>query len=108
MVDGFGYWIYVIHPSTLNVLGYVIAPASTPPSYSLSAGWNMLGFKPQPTLTSETVGTYLSSISGKYDANAVWIYDNPTGSWIRADGSTPIPVGEALWVYMTTPASLRP
>ncbi|MGA8905543.1 MAG: hypothetical protein WB661_11120, partial [Candidatus Bathyarchaeia archaeon] len=70
--------------------------------------WNLIGFKPQPMVVSETVGTYLSSIIGDYNVNSVWLYDNPTGSWIRATGSTPIPVGEALWVYMTTPATLRP
>ena len=110
MQDGFGYWIYVTTPSTLNVLGYVIAlPPSIPPSYSLSAGWNLVGFKPQPDPTlSVSVSVYLTSVSGDYNVNSVWIYDNPSGTWIRTTGSTPIPVGEALWVYMTTPATLRP
>ena len=109
MQDGYGYWIYMTSPDTLYVNGYVIPlPPSLPPSYSLAAGWNLLGFKPQPTVASETVSTYLSSINGEYAVNNVWLYDNPTGSWIRATGSTMIPVGEALWVYMTTPATLRP
>ena len=108
MQDGFGYWIYVTDPFTFKLLGYVIAPASAPPSYSLSAGWNLVGFKPQPTIGPGTVGTYLTSVTGDYSTNNVWLYDNPTATWIRATGSTPIPVGEALWVYMTTPATLRP
>jgi len=110
MQDGFGYWIHVTNPSTLTELGYVFAPPpSTPPSYTLSAGWNLLGFKPQPDPTApETVSVYLTSITGDYNTNNVWIYDNPTSTWVRATGSTSIPVGEALWVYMTTPATLRP
>ena len=109
MQDGFGYWIYMTKSDTLFVVGNVISPPpATPPTYKLSAGWNLLGFKPQPTVAPETVSTYLTSISGNYNTNNVWLYDNPTGTWIRATGASPIPVGEALWVYMTTPAALRP
>ncbi len=106
MRDGFGYWIYVTQPSTLHVLGYVIPPAGSPPAYSLSVGWNLVGFKPQPDPTTpETVSVYLTSITGKYDASNVWIY---TGSWVRATGSTSLTPGEAMWILVTTPATLRP
>ena len=55
MVDGLGYWINMTHADTLYVLGYVILPASSPPTYSLSTGWNLIGFKPGPTIQSEPV-----------------------------------------------------
>jgi len=108
MQDGVGYWIYMTKADKLNVVGYVIAPApASPPAYSLSSGWNLVGYKPQPDASAtETVSKYLSSISGDY--SAVWIYDNPSGTWIRGTGSTQIQVGDALWVCMTTPATLRP
>ena len=107
MTDGNGYWISMTKPDVLYVNGTVIPPGSAPAAYRLSAGWNLVGFKPQPDPTvSETLSTYLSSISGDY--SAVWLYDNPTGTWIRATSSTSIPVGEALWVYVTIPNTLRP
>jgi hypothetical protein len=110
MVDGNGYWIYMRMADTLYVGGYVIAPGSLPPSYSLLVGWNLVGFKPQPTVEDETVGTYLSSIASpvKYDVNNVWLYDNLGDTWIRATNSTSVYPGDATWILMTTPAILTP
>jgi predicted GH43/DUF377 family glycosyl hydrolase len=110
MVDGNGYWIYMTGPDTLTVAGGVILPASTPPTYSLVAGWNLVGFKPQPTVQNETVGQYLNSISGEYDSNSVWIYDNAGASWIRAQDTTWLVPGQAMWIFVTASAgaTLRP
>ena len=108
MQDGVGYWIYMTKADTLNVGGYVIPPAGSPPTYSLSPGWSLIGFKPQPTLASETVGTYLTSITGDYNTNSVWLYDNTSQSWIRADSPYLVQPGQAMWVLMTASATLRP
>jgi kumamolisin len=120
MFDGKGYWVYAKATFTLNnpnntaptwggLVGSVIPPASLPPSYSLSVGWNLVGYKPQPDPTaSETVTAYLTSISGSYDANNVWIYDDTSGAWIPGTPSTPLTPGEAMWILMTAPATLRP
>lgn len=106
MQDGLGYWVYMAHPDTLYVTGSVIPPAASPPTYSLPAGWNLIGFKPQPDPTSsETVIAYLTSISGNYDVDNVWVYN---GSWVRATGSTSLTPGEGMWVLMTSPATLKP
>jgi len=109
MVDGFGYWIYITHTRTLYVLGYVIRPASTPPAYSLSKGWNLLGFKPQPSIANETVHDYLASISGKYDVNSVWIYNNTSTLWTRAHDSTWLVPTQAMWIMVdSTAVTLKP
>ena len=108
MKDGFGYWVYMTKADTLYAMGYVIQPASSPPAYSLSIGWNLIGFKPQPTVGQETVGAYLTSLSTKYDPNNVWIYDNPTGTWSRANSATNINPGQALWIYLSGAAILYP
>lgn len=108
MSDGNAYWIYMLAPDRLYIDGTVIAPNSVPPSYSLSLGWNLVGFKPQPTIENETVSQYLSSIAGSYDANNVWVYDNTGGSWIRADSSYMLQPGQAMWILMTAPSMLRP
>jgi hypothetical protein len=54
------------------------------------------------------VGVYLSSISGSYDPNNVWIYDNSNGTWIRADSSYTLHPWQAMWILMTSPATLNP
>ena len=106
MMDGRGYWVRVNDAINMTMAGYVIPPAGSPPNYSLSLGWNLVGFKPQPDPTAtETVSAYLTSISGKYDSNNVWLYN---GSWVRATASTNLSPGEAMWILVTTPASLRP
>jgi len=109
MQDGYGYWVYMTKPDNLIVLGSIFAPPpATPSSYSLSVGWNLIGFKPQPTVQNETVAQYLTSITGSYDQNNVWIYENSIGTWSRASDSAQIRPGEALWVLMTASATLRP
>jgi len=109
MQDGFGYWIYMTKPDHLFVVGSVMSPPpATPPSYSLAAGWNLVGFKPQPTVQGENVGQYFSSISGKYDTNNAWVFNDLDQSWIRTNSSFVLQPGQALWILMTTPATLRP
>ncbi|MGA2462686.1 MAG: hypothetical protein ABSF82_14815 [Candidatus Bathyarchaeia archaeon] len=108
MQDGMGYWLYMNAPAVLPLNGTVIAPATVPPTYSLVFGWNLVGFKPQPTVQNETVGQYLMSISGSYDQNNVWIYQNSSGTWIEGSGSTQIQPGQAMWILMTAPATLKP
>ena len=110
MKDGEGYWIYMKSADTLYVGGNVIAPASTPPSYPLPLGWNLIGFKPQPTIQNATVHDYLSSLGSNYDVNNVWLYDNSNAIWTRAkqDGSDWLKPDDALWVLMTAPATLKP
>ena len=109
MQDGFGYWIYMTKSDTLFVVGNVISPPpATPPTYSLNVGWNLVGFKPQPSVQSETVTQYLFSISGRYDVNNVWVYDNAAQSWIRATSSYPLQPGQAMWILTTSSATLRP
>jgi hypothetical protein len=110
MVDGSGYWIYMKTADVLFVGGTVIPPSVNPSTYSLVPGWNLVGFKPQPSIISETVGSYLSSITGSYDSNNVWIY-NANGSWTRdTGGSTSLMPGQAMWIFVTAPTggTLKP
>ncbi len=107
MVDGKGYWVNVKDAVNMTVVGYIIQPASSPPSYSLAAGWNLVGFKPQPNVQNETVANYLASISGKY--SSVWVYNNLNGQWITGVGGLQLAPGEGMWIYITAaPATLLP
>ena len=104
IVDGNGYWIYMTAPDTLLVGGTVIPPGVAPPTYRLLAGWNLIGFKPQPTLANETTSQFLQSLGSNYDLNHVWVWDNYAGAWTKADPSSWLVPGQALWVYVTLPA----
>jgi hypothetical protein len=110
LVDGKAYWVRMTTADTIIVGGTVIPPAVGPPSYVLPQGWNLLGFKPQPNIENETVSFYLSSIAHNYDPNSVYIYNNLSGSWTKADGNTWLLPGQGLWIYVTsaTPVTLRP
>jgi hypothetical protein len=108
MNDGGGYWIYMKTNDTLYVNGTIIPTTAAPPSYLLLAGWNLIGFKPQPIVQSETIGDYLSSIGGNYSPNNVWVYDNSGGSWVRAGFDYMLNPGQAMWILLTSPANLRP
>lgn len=110
MVDGNGYWIYMNHNDTLLVNGFIVPPASSPPTYSLVQGWNLVGFKPQPTIGTETLGNYLININGMYDTAHVYAYDNSAGMWKNLSATDSLSVGEAFWVVVTpaTGATLKP
>ena len=105
MVDGKGYWVYVTDAINITIVGYVITPGYAPPTYSLAAGWNLVGFKPQP-IGNETVQTYLTSINNKYAI--AWVYNNTDTTWTKATPLNQLWPGQGMWIYMTTPATLTP
>ncbi|MGD0177968.1 MAG: hypothetical protein ABSA50_05170 [Candidatus Bathyarchaeia archaeon] len=41
----------------------------------------------------------MTSISGNYDPNNVWVYND---LWARATGSTSLTPGEAIWFLVTS------
>ena len=91
----------------MTIAGYIISgPPSVPPAYSLAAGWNLVGFKPEPTIQNETVATYLASVNTKYAT--IWVYDNLNATWIRGTPDLQLAPGEGMWLYMNTPATLLP
>lgn len=115
MQDGFGYWIDMTKLDSLFVVGTIfpLSPA-LPPSYPLSAGWNLIGFKPEPNVnvppptTTETVATYLQSLGFSYDPNSVWLYNNTTGIWKRAAGTDTLSPGNGLWIFLSAAKTLYP
>lgn len=113
IVDGQGYWIHMTEHDTLTYsvpsTGLVLPlPPKTPPTYSLPLGWNLVGFKPQPTIVPIQASTYLGSINTKYDAAHVYIYDTSTAAWSLVTPTTDLEPGQAIWVYMTAAATLTP
>ena len=107
MVDGAGYWVYATSSTiVLSFGGWVVQPGYPPPSYSLYKGWNLVGYKPEPTVGSETVSNYLSSLGNNYDPTHVYLYSS--GTWSLLTPTDLLYPGEAIWVYVTSPATLTP
>jgi len=109
--DGFAYWILMTKPDQITYsipsTGYILAPPpASPPSYPLAVGWNLVGFKPQPTIGPENTGAYLTSVT--YNTAHVYVYVNSSGSWQLNGAGTPIEVGQGLWVDVTSPSTLTP
>ena len=103
--DGLGYWIYMTKADNLTVVSSGFAtPPTTPPSYPLGVGWNLVGFTPEPTIGQESTSSYLSSLDGNY--GHIYLYDNSLGTW--AENPTSLQPGQAVWVYVTAPATLTP
>jgi hypothetical protein len=112
MTDGNGYWIKMNSPDVLFVGGTVIPAGGMPSTYKLTPGWNLIGFKPQPTVQNETVHDFLQSLSiSSYDSHNIWVYTS-SGSWIRdpGDGSTVLQPDQAVWIFVTatTAVMLKP
>jgi len=109
MVDGSAYWVLTTSANVaLAVGGWIIQPASAPPGYSLVKGWNLVGFKPQPSIGVEETGTYLSSLGSNYDTAHVYSWDNVNGAWVLLGGTDNIPVGNGMWVFLTSAQTLYP
>ena len=105
MVDGAGYWVYTTSNTVvLSFGGWTVQQLSTPPSYQLSVGWNLVGFTPEPTVGPEPTSTYLNSLAGNY--GRVYLYDNTSSIW--TENPTELAPGQVIWVYVTAPATLRP
>ena len=103
--DGYGYWIYMSKADNLFIVGSDFPPQpSTPPSYALSIGWNLVGFTPESAVGSESTNSYLSSLDGNY--NRVYLYVNSSGTW--TENAANLSPGEAIWIYVTAPVTLRP
>ncbi|MFH1484764.1 MAG: hypothetical protein ABIH46_01720 [Chloroflexota bacterium] len=107
IVEGRAYFAYSSIPNAIILHRRPSEPANEPPSYSLSAGWSMIGF----TSFSSTrpVNAYLGSLADKwtslyrYDAARGWELAKPGGV-----GFTDMDAGRGYWVYLTVAGTLVP
>ncbi len=44
MIPGWGYWVKALEDDTLVIGGSLMSPGKTPPSKSVVAGWNLIGY----------------------------------------------------------------
>ncbi len=110
MEDGKAYWVKMVQAATLEVEGRTVPePPTAPPTYSLSVGWNMLGYKStieRKTINSGTPLGYLNNIAGKY--SYLVTYDcTQSNPWqeLHLENGVMKP-GLGYWIYMTTAGSI--
>jgi len=103
MEDGKGYLINMSAPATLVVSGteMPVGDLALPPSYDVSTGYNLIGFK---SLTAKDNSVYLTGTSYRFP-----IYWKEAGVWQQlsaaADDMTP---GFGYWVYFNAAGTITP
>lgn len=99
-----GYILYMDDSATLVVQGMLgVGASQTPPSLSLSSGWNLItlhGF------SSKHLSSALSSVSGKYDS--VWTIVDYEDVALDINADPLLQPGRIYWIHMTDSGVLVP
>jgi hypothetical protein len=107
LVDGQGYWVYMTSASSVLVYGSVnpvpacpsCAPKA-PPTYSVAAGWNMIGFK---STCERTASSYLSGVPSWV---RIWSFDD--GQWVPVQSGDMMKPTLGYWLAATSPGTIFP
>jgi len=97
-----GYWVYMDAADTLSFTGVELkAGAELPPSYAVSVGWNLIGFK---STTSMAAGDYLNAIEGQWTR----IYGFANGSYAALQASGMMMPGYGYWLAANAAGTIYP
>jgi hypothetical protein len=101
LVDGQGYWVHMTAASSISYHGKVNPlPPTTPPTYAVAAGWNLMGFK---STCARTAGDYLGS---SVPWVRIWGYAN--NAWIQVHSDTMLQPGLGYWIAATGAGTIYP
>ena len=118
---GHGYWVETNGFVGISTLLTERPAAAVPPTYAVSAGWNLLGITDvalKPAGTKLSVDTYLASTPW----SVVYTFDTQANAWTKHSkrsvplnvtmdtplGPGVVKVGQGLWAYMTADGALAP
>ncbi len=103
MEDGEGYWIEMSDNVTLTVHGVEMpAPPALPPTYSLVAGWNLIGFK---SLEAMNASSYLGT---SVAADTIRIYGYADATYTGVALSANLNPGMGYWIAMDDSGTIYP
>ena len=112
MSAGTAYWVHTttFQPIKVNIPGTSGGQQVTPPTVSLSVGWNLI---PAIDVTgSKAAGDSLSVTLSQYLANVTWSrvyeYDTLNTTFTNIVGTASPTVGKGYWVYVTAAGVLVP
>ena len=98
MVDGQGYWVHMTAAATVTESGAVNPlPPKTPPTYTVAAGWNLIGFK---STCAKTASDYLGGPPLR-----MWGYDN---GWITVQSFNMLQPGLGYWLAANSAGTIYP
>jgi hypothetical protein len=97
IMDGMGYFVYIVQESQFNVTGLSIDSVNV----SLYTYWNLIGWYKEAATNASSMGTAL------YDCTTICMYDAVTGSYITHVVGIPyndfsITSGMGLFIYVTS------
>ncbi len=94
---GYGYWISVTSNTNISGSGSLLSVGPIlPPSRSLSAGWNLVGYYQIPGEAESNSAKAFSSLGDSY--TSLWGFNNSTGQFKST--VDPILPGDAFWVSL--------
>jgi hypothetical protein len=100
---GEGYFVHASSTSSLTVSGALFAPGTTPPSRSLTSGWNLVG---SYASSSEDIDDAFASIGwAGLEYTALWKLDAPSQSFVLPSAVNP---GDAFWILLDAPHTYAP
>jgi len=100
MQAGLGYWINMNSAATFTESGIVNpVPPGLPPTYTVAAGWNLMGFK-------STCARAASDYMGSVPWVRIWGYAN--GAWSAAQSGTLLQPGLGYWIAATSAGTIYP
>jgi hypothetical protein len=99
IVDGKGYWINMNAAATLTESGKVNPlPPTTPPTYSVATGWNLMGFK---STCAMKAGDYLGNVPWV----RIWGFNSTYSAVQAGDWLQP---GLGYWIAATSAGTIFP
>jgi len=98
MTDGLGYWVNMKAYDVLIVEGRQLPPPpALPPTYYLTEGWVLAGFK---CIEPMSVGEYLLSLEADTYFEYIYIWDAENQNWLMLDSGDTLQPGQGFWIWM--------
>lgn len=117
MEDGKGYWVNMSSSATLTITGSEMPPeGELPPTYAVSQGWNLIGFKSVTdmdhtdylvNLVTEGTPTGYSVLWG-YEPDEGYFSVYPMNEHSGANDIGDMEVGHGYWLWATSTGAIRP
>lgn len=108
MQDGKGYFVKWTGSGSVDVAAAPLngvalpTPPNAPPTYALSTGWNLIGFK---STTTKTASSYLTGVSG---ITTIYRFDAVAQAYVTVTGSDNMTPGNGYWLAVTQTGTIYP
>jgi len=113
MTAGYGYWINYTSGSSATLSGpgnlFLAGGNNTPPSRTLKAGWNLIGYYQRESYSDARVENALKTLKNPDTDTPWWTmlvnYDNSAKQFGQVYNENSISAGQGYWILMAGRAS---